>query len=140
MEYTADANGFHPVITKLDPSKPANNVPPNYDIPALNVYSPPAFDYRNGNNQRPANNLNYNIVSNNRRNAYESNSYPIPISSSAYSNGYNSNLRPTGYGVLTGGYDDPNVSGTPYHLSPRQGRQPAPLLHSAYHGYDNLYH
>lgn len=130
MEYTADANGFRPVITKLGAtSNPTANLSPTYTAPSYrNVYS----------NQRiPTNNYNYDSLYNAGRNTYPTNLYRSPVLNDVYNNGQYNRVRSTGY---RGYYDDSTVSGAPYHLPLRPERQPVPLLHSTYHGYDNLYH
>ncbi|KAK9717117.1 hypothetical protein QE152_g24404 [Popillia japonica] len=65
--------------------------------------------------------------------AYGRNLYPNNFYSNLPSNnGYYNRARFTGY--------NDNLSPSPYIPPLRQDRQPVPLLHAAYHGYDNLYH
>ncbi|KAI4459331.1 structural contituent of cuticle [Holotrichia oblita] len=123
VEYTADANGFRPIVTKLAASNPAGRFASTYTVPNSNIFRPSGLTY--GNQQHFGANLNYD---NYGRNTYPSNFYPnVP----SY-NGYYNRARFTGY--------NDNVSPAPYIPPLRQDRQPVPLLHTAYHGYDNLYH
>lgn len=142
VQYTADANGFHPVVTKLDASQRLlGNSQSAYDInaPSLGVYNSADVAYTNQYNNPRRFGSNYNNVYNDRGNAFQSDiQYRTPSLNNGYNNGYFSRSGYSGYDGHYKGYD--TVSGAPQHLPLRHESQPIPLLHSAYHGYDNLYH
>ncbi|GJQ73100.1 hypothetical protein Trydic_g1729 [Trypoxylus dichotomus] len=133
VEYTADANGFHPVIKKLDALNPSRSAPSTYNVPNSNVYSPSDLTYRTQGTL--GSNSNY------ERNLYQNNLYRAPASFGDYNNEHYSRVRfASGHDNTYRQHSNPNLPVASFLPPLRQDRQPVPLLHSAYHGYDNLYH